>query len=73
MIHPNMATMISVITTDANISRRMLDRATEVADSSQPHLVDGDTSGDKVLILAMACRERALMMKDLPTVPLRIL
>lgn len=55
MIHPNMATMISVITTDANISRRMLDRALRsVADSSFNRIsVDGDTSVcDKVLILA---------------------
>jgi len=27
MIHPNMATMIGVITTDANISRELLDKA----------------------------------------------
>ena len=55
MIHPNMATMISVITTDANISRKMLDRALRsVADSSFNRIsVDGDTSVcDKVLILA---------------------
>lgn len=55
MIHPNMATMISVITTDANISREMLDRALRsAADVSFNRIsVDGDTSVcDKVLILA---------------------
>lgn len=55
MIHPNMATMISVITTDANISREMLDKALRsAADVSFNRIsVDGDTSVcDKVLILA---------------------
>jgi len=55
MIHPNMATMISVITTDACISREMLDRALrDAADMSFTRIsIDGDTSVcDKVLILA---------------------
>lgn len=55
MIHPNMATMISIITTDASISRELLDKALKaVADKSFNRVsVDGDTSVcDKVLILA---------------------
>ncbi|NMA65741.1 MAG: bifunctional glutamate N-acetyltransferase/amino-acid acetyltransferase ArgJ [Clostridiaceae bacterium] len=55
MIHPNMATMISVITTDVNISSQLLDKALKtVADSSFNRIsVDGDTSVcDKVIILA---------------------
>lgn len=55
MIHPNMATMISVITTDAAISHEMLDQALrEAADVSFNRIsVDGDTSVcDTVLILA---------------------
>jgi glutamate N-acetyltransferase/amino-acid N-acetyltransferase len=55
MIHPNMATMISVITTDVSISQNLLDKALRsVADQSFNRIsVDGDTSVcDKVLILA---------------------
>jgi glutamate N-acetyltransferase/amino-acid N-acetyltransferase len=55
MIHPNMATMISVLTTDAAISQELLDKALRtVADASYNRVsVDGDTSVcDKVLILA---------------------
>ena len=55
MIHPNMATMISVLTTDAAISQKLLDKALKsVADRSFNRVsVDGDTSVcDKVLILA---------------------
>jgi glutamate N-acetyltransferase/amino-acid N-acetyltransferase len=55
MIHPNMATMISVLTTDADISQEFLNKALKsVADRSFNRVsVDGDTSVcDKVLILA---------------------
>ncbi len=55
MIHPNMATMISVITTDAAITSQMLDKALRMAaDKSYNRIsVDGDTSVcDKVLLLA---------------------
>lgn len=55
MIHPNMATMIGIITTDANISRSLLDKAfKEVTKSTFNRVsVDGDTSVcDMVLILA---------------------
>ncbi|NLY18856.1 MAG: bifunctional glutamate N-acetyltransferase/amino-acid acetyltransferase ArgJ [Clostridiaceae bacterium] len=55
MIHPNMATMIGIILTDANISSTLLKRAldTVVNKSFNRISVDGDTSVcDKVLLLA---------------------
>lgn len=55
MIHPNMATMISVITTDANISSDALQKALKTAcDVSYNRIsIDGDTSVcDKVLLLS---------------------
>ncbi|MEN2774685.1 bifunctional glutamate N-acetyltransferase/amino-acid acetyltransferase ArgJ [Acetivibrio clariflavus] len=55
MIHPNMATMIGVITTDANISHNLLDKALKevVGYTFNRVSVDGDTSVcDMVLILA---------------------
>ncbi|MDR0403753.1 MAG: bifunctional glutamate N-acetyltransferase/amino-acid acetyltransferase ArgJ [Treponema sp.] len=55
MIHPNMATMIAVITTDAEVSPAMLDRALRrAADRSFNRLsVDGDTStNDMALVMA---------------------
>jgi glutamate N-acetyltransferase/amino-acid N-acetyltransferase len=55
MIHPNMATMLGFLTTDADISGEMLDRALRrAARRSFTRLtVDGDTStNDMVLLLA---------------------
>lgn len=55
MIHPNMATMLSFITTDANISAEMLQKALRwcVTRSYNMLSVDGDTStNDTVAILA---------------------
>lgn len=55
MIHPNMATMISVFTTDANINPMLLKKILkETADKSFNRIsVDGDTSVcDKILVLA---------------------
>jgi len=55
MIHPNMATMIGVITTDANISRGLLDKALKevVKKTFNRVSVDGDTSVcDMVIALA---------------------
>jgi len=55
MIHPNMATMIGVITTDVNISRTLLDKALKeiVKHTFNRVSVDGDTSVcDMVIILA---------------------
>lgn len=55
MIHPNMATMLSFILTDANISKSALNKVLKqtVDDSFNLITVDGDTStNDTVLILA---------------------
>ncbi len=55
MIHPNMATMLVFITTDAAISSQMLKKAlsTDVADTFNMVSVDGDTStNDMVTVLA---------------------
>ena len=55
MIHPNMATMLVFITTDAAISPAMLQKALsgDVADTFNMVSVDGDTStNDMVVVLA---------------------
>ncbi len=55
MIHPNMCTMLSFITTDAAISKSALQKALsdDVADTYNMISVDGDTStNDTVLVLA---------------------
>uniref|UniRef100_UPI00272AD4CE bifunctional ornithine acetyltransferase/N-acetylglutamate synthase n=1 Tax=Vallitalea guaymasensis TaxID=1185412 RepID=UPI00272AD4CE len=55
MIHPNMATMLSFITTDINISKTMLRKALSdsIKDSYNMISVDGDTStNDMVILLA---------------------
>ena len=55
MIHPNMATMLVFITTDAAISAQMLQKAlsTDVASTFNMLSIDGDTStNDMVAVLA---------------------
>ncbi len=55
MIHPNMATMLVFITTDAAISAQMLQKAlrTDVASTFNMVSIDGDTStNDMVTVLA---------------------
>ncbi|MDD7219559.1 MAG: bifunctional glutamate N-acetyltransferase/amino-acid acetyltransferase ArgJ [Clostridia bacterium] len=55
MIHPNMCTMLSFVTTDAGISKEMLQKALseDVKDTYNMVSVDGDTStNDTVLLLA---------------------
>ena len=55
MIHPNMATMLVFITTDAAIAPEMLQKAlsTDIADTFNMVSVDGDTStNDMVTVLA---------------------
>ena len=55
MIHPNMATMLVFITTDAAVSPAMLKKAlsTDIADTFNMVSVDGDTStNDMVTVLA---------------------
>jgi len=58
MIHPNMATMLVFLTTDAAVSPAMLQRALseDVKDSFNMISVDGDTStNDMATILANGC------------------
>ncbi len=55
MIHPNMCTMLSYVTTDAVISKELLQEAlsTSIIDSYNMITVDGDTStNDTCLVLA---------------------
>jgi len=55
MIHPNMATMLAFITTDANLSPEVLKTALFESSDSSYHMisVDGDTStNDSVMIMA---------------------
>lgn len=55
MIHPNMCTMLGFVTTDAAISKEMLQKAlkTDVEDTFNMVSVDGDTStNDTVLVMA---------------------
>ena len=55
MIHPNMCTMLAFITTDANISKKMLQKALseDIVDTFNVVSVDGDTStNDTLLVLA---------------------
>ena len=62
MIHPNMGTMLSFITTDAAISHEMLDKAikTDVEKTYNMVSVDGDTStNDTVMVLANGFAENA--------------
>ena len=60
MIHPNMCTMLSFVTTDACISKELLQKALShtVADTYNMISVDGDTSThDTVLLLASGLAE----------------
>ncbi len=55
MIHPNMCTMLSFVTTDAAISKEMLQKAlsADISDTYNMVSVDGDTStNDTCLLLA---------------------
>lgn len=53
MIHPNMCTMLAYVTTDAAISKEMLQKAlsTNVQDTFNMISVDGDTSTNDTLLL----------------------
>lgn len=67
MIHPNMATMISIITTDANISRSLLDKALKqcVKKTFNRVSVDGDTSVcDSVFVLANGFADNDAIVKE---------
>jgi len=67
MIHPNMCTMLSFITTDAVISKSALQKALsdDVNDTYNMISVDGDTStNDTVLVLANGMAENEEIMED---------
>lgn len=67
MIHPNMCTMLSFLTTDAAISQEMLQKALSavVVDTYNMVSVDGDTStNDTVLLLANGMAENAEITEE---------
>ena len=67
MIHPNMCTMLSFVTTDVAISREMLQKALSdvVKDTYNMVSVDGDTStNDTVLLLANGMAENPEITED---------
>ena len=64
MIHPNMATMLGFLTTDAAITKEMLDKAfkSRIDDSFNMITVDGETStNDTCLILANGMAENKII------------
>ncbi len=67
MIKPNMATMLSFVVTDANISKKMLDKAikSSVKDSYNMISVDGDVSTNDMLIaLANGAAENKIIDEE---------
>lgn len=69
MIHPNMATMLGFLTTDAAISAALLQKALKLAveDTFNMVSVDGDTStNDMVAILANGMAGNAPIMQEGP-------
>ncbi|MFV0313816.1 MAG: bifunctional glutamate N-acetyltransferase/amino-acid acetyltransferase ArgJ [Anaerotignum sp.] len=67
MIHPNMATMLGFLTTDAAITTPMLQKALKLAvdDTFNMVSVDGDTStNDMVSIMANGMAENAIIDKE---------
>lgn len=67
MINPNMATMLSFITTDVSISPEMLDKALkeDVKTSYNQICVDGDTStNDMVVVLANGLAGNETILED---------
>lgn len=67
MIHPNMATMIGIITTDANISRKLAEKALKqvVNHTFNRVSVDGDTSVcDMVILLANGLADNAGIVNE---------
>ena len=69
MIHPNMATMLVFITTDAAISPKMLKKAlsTDIANTFNMVSVDGDTStNDMVTVMANGMAGNSLIDSEGP-------
>ena len=69
MIHPNMATMLGFITTDANVEQEALQAALrEVTECSFNQItVDGDTStNDTVVVMANGMAENEILNANHP-------
>jgi glutamate N-acetyltransferase/amino-acid N-acetyltransferase len=69
MIHPNMATMLGFVTTDANIAHEDLLFALKDVTNKTFNMitVDGDTStNDMVLVMANGLAENEMLTKDHP-------
>ncbi len=66
MIHPNMATMLGYVATDANITQSLLDEITkEIADLSFNCIsVDGDTSTNDSFIVIATGKSQVGFIKD---------
>lgn len=67
MIHPNMCTMLSFVTTDASITKEMLDKALHIVveDTYNMISVDGDTStNDTCLLLANGKADNPIIDKE---------
>ncbi|PWT76299.1 MAG: bifunctional ornithine acetyltransferase/N-acetylglutamate synthase [Proteobacteria bacterium] len=66
MIHPNMATMLAFVATDANLPRELLHEALQYAAdrSFNAITVDGDTSTNDALVLMASARSRAPEVLD---------
>lgn len=67
MIHPNMATMLSFIVTDANITKEMLNKILKgsIEDSYNMISVDGDSStNDMVIAMANGMAENAVINNE---------
>lgn len=67
MIHPNMCTMLSFVTTDAAITKELLQKALseDVQDTYNMVSVDGDTStNDTVLLLANGMAENPVIDRE---------
>lgn len=67
MIHPNMCTMLSFITTDAAITKELLQKALsdDIKDTYNMVSVDGDTStNDTVLLLANGLAKNPLIDRE---------
>lgn len=69
MIHPNMCTMLSYVTTDANISKETLNKLVkaDVVDTYNMISVDGDTStNDTLLVFANGMAENPEIKEGTP-------
>ncbi len=69
MIHPNMATMLAYVTTDASISQKTLQLALDrdVKDTYNMISVDGDTStNDTLLVMANGAAQGSEIMPNTP-------